>query len=427
MNAINLMPINLGPSGGASSSGALVGFIRDEGTRAALAAALGGDWPDATVNAGGVAEATVYLAGDPTVRTLIVDLSGHPDAFKALDRLAEVCTPGTAVIALGEVNDVAFYRRLRGAGVADYLVKPVTTEAFSHALMAASQPPVTIGQDKAARPRGDVVAVIGARGGVGTTMVATSLAWLFAEEAHRRTMLIDLDVRWGTTGLALDVETSHGLCEVLANPERIDSLFVSSAASRIGDRLSLLASEEPLDAVAEARPGAIELLLKEARRDSERIVMDVPRLGADFVRRAFAEASIIVIVTDFSLAGLRDAGRLAGLAKEAAPEAKCLIVGNRAGAYKKSELPVAEVQKSLKTTLAAIIPEDRAAVLEALNTGKPLPKAAPGSKVVAALRGLAQTFDKEAPQPTGLFARFFSGAQQKGAERGGKKSLAAAG
>lgn len=155
--------------------------------------------------------------------------------------------------------------------------------------------------------------------------------------------------------------------------------------------------------------------------------MDVPRLGADFVRRAFAEASIIVIVTDFSLAGLRDAGRLAGLAKEAAPEAKCLIVGNRAGAYKKSELPVAEVQKSLKTTLAAIIPEDRAAVLEALNTGKPLPKAAPGSKVVAALRGLAQTFDKEAPQPTGLFARFFSGAQQKGAERGGKKSLAAAG
>jgi pilus assembly protein CpaE len=424
MNAINLMPINLGPSGGASP-GALVGFIRDEGTRAALGAALGADWPDATVNAGGIAEATVYLAGDPTVRTLIVDLSGNPDAFKALDRLAEVCTPGSVVIALGEVNDVALYRRLRAAGIADYLVKPVTTEAFSHALMTASQPAVSIGQDKAARPRGDVVAVIGARGGVGTTMVATTLAWLFAEEAHRRTMLIDLDVRWGTTGLALDVETSHGLCEVLANPERIDSLFVSSAASRIGDRLSLLASEEPLDAVAEARPGALELLLKEARRDSERIVMDVPRLGADFVRRAFAEATIIIIVTDFSLAGLRDAGRLVSLAKEAAPEAKCLVVGNRAGAYKKSELAPAEVQKSLKTTLSAIIPEDRAAVLEALNTGKPLPKAAPGSKVVAALRGLAQNFDKDTPQQTGLFSRFFSG-KKKSAEREGKKSPAAA-
>ncbi len=425
MTAMNLMPINLAPIGGAST-GTLVGFVRDEGTRAALVAALGGDWPAATINSGGIAEATVHLAGDPTVRILVVDLSGNPDVFSALDRLAEVCTPGTMVIALGEVNDVALYRRLRHAGVADYLVKPVTTEAFSHALMAASQPAAMIGQEKATRPRGDVVAVIGARGGVGTTMVATTLAWLFAEEAHRRTMLIDLDVRWGTTGLALDVETSHGLCEVLANPERIDSLFVSSAAARIGDRLSLLASEEPLDSAAEARPGSIELLLKEARRDSERIVMDVPRLGADFVRRTLAEASVIVIVTDFSLAGLRDAGRLASLAKEAAPTAKCLVVGNRAGAHKKSELPAAEVQKSLKMTLAAVIPEDRAAVLQALNTGKPLPKIAPGSKAVAALRGLAQSFDKEPPRQTGLLARFFPGSRSKGAGQSGKNSLAAA-
>ena len=424
MSATNVMPINFPSSSG--SSGALVGFVRDEGTRSALAAALGTEWPNATISAGGVAEATVHLAGDPTVRTLVVDVSDQADVFKALDRLAEVCTPGTMVIAIGEVNDVTLYRRLRQAGVADYLVKPVAAEAFSHALMAASQPMGVMGQEKAAKPRGDVVAVIGTRGGVGTTMVATTLAWLFAEEARRRTMLIDLDVRWGTTGLALDVETSHGLCEVLANPERIDSLFVSSAASRVNDRLSLLASEEPLDAVSEARPGAIELLLKEARRDSERIVMDVPRLGADFVRRAMTDSTIIVIVTDFSLAGLRDAGRLVSLAKEAAPTAKCLVVGNRAGAHKKSELAPAEVQKSLKMNLAVVIPEDRAAVLQALNTGKPLPKTAPSSKVVAALRNLAQNFDKETPKQVGLLARFLPGKRAKDAERGGKNSLAAA-
>ncbi len=423
---MNLMPINLAPINPASSS-VLAAFVRDEETRAALNAALGADWPAATVNAGGVAEATVHLAGDPSVRVLVVDLVGCPDVVKALDRLAEVCTPGTAVIAIGDVNDVSLYRRLRGAGVADYLVKPVTAEAFNHALMTATQAPTTTGQEKSAKPRGDVFAVIGARGGVGATTVATTLARLFAEEGHRRTMLIALDVRWGTAGLALDVETTHGLCEVLANPERIDSLFVSSAATRIDDHLSLLASEEPLDAVAEARPGAIELLMKEARRDSERIVMDVPRHGADFVRRALAEATHIVVVTDFSLAGLRDAGRLMALAKEAAPNAKCSVVGNRAGAYKKSELAPAEVQKSLKTTLSAVIPEDRAAVLQALNSGKPLPKAAPSSKAVAALRGLATSFDKEAAQQTGLFARWFSGKRAKGAEPGAQQSVATAG
>src|SRR5579863_8427223 len=229
------MPINL-TSSGAGSTAPLAAFVRDEGTRNTLVTALGSDWPAATIHVGGFNEATVHLAADPSARILIVDFSECPDIPKALDRLAEVCTPGTLVIALGEVNDVTLYRRLRAAGVADYLVKPVTTEAFAHALQIASQPAATIGQDKAARPKGDVVAVVGARGGVGATTVATTLAWLFAEEADRRTMLIDLDVRWGTTGLALDVETSHGLCEVLANPERIDSLFVSSAAARIGDK-----------------------------------------------------------------------------------------------------------------------------------------------------------------------------------------------
>ncbi len=426
MTAMNLLPINLSVSGG-GSSGALAAFIHDEQTRTALMAALGGDWPAATVNVGGVTEAVVNLAADPSARTLIVDFSMCPDMFKALDRLAEVCTPGTMVIALGEMNDVGLYRRLRAAGIADYLVKPVTSETFGHALLAASQPPVAIGNEKSGRPKGDVVTVIGARGGVGATTVATTLAWLFAEEAQRRTMLIDLDVRWGTTGLALDVETSHGLCEVLANPERIDSLFVSSAAARVSDRLSLLASEESLDASAEARPGALELLLKEARRDSERIVLDLPRLNADLVRRSFAESGTVVVVTDFSLAGLRDAGRLVALAKEAAPAAKCLVVGNRVGANKKSELPHSEVQKALKMPLAAVIPEDRIAVMQALNAGKPLPKAAPSSKAVAALRALAGSFDKSAPQQAGLLGRFFARKPSASGEPGGKNSLATAG
>ncbi len=420
------MPINLAATG-AGSSAPLAAFVRDENTRGTLVTALGSDWPAATINAGGINEAIVHLAADPSARILIVDFTECPDMFKALDRLAEVCTPGTLVVAVGEVNDVTLYRRLRTAGVADYLVKPVTAEAFGHALQIASQPTVTIGQDKAAHPKGDVVAVVGARGGVGATMVATTLAWLFAEEANRRTMLIDLDVSWGTTGLALDVETSHGLCEVLANPERIDSLFVSSAAARIGDKLSLLASEEPLDTGVGARPGSLELLLKEARRDSERIVLDIPRLGGDLLRRALSEATTIVIVTDFSLAGLRDAGRLASLAKEIAPAAHCHIVGNRAGASKKSELPRAEVQKALKTTLTAVIPEDHTAVLQALNTGKPLPQAAPNSKAVTALRALAKSFDKDVEQAPGLFGRFFSRGAAKGGGRRDKKSQTAAG
>ena len=145
------------------------------------------------------------------------------------------------------------------------------------------------------------------------------------------------------------------------------------------------------------------------------------------MRRSLAEATVVIVVTDFSLAGLRDAGRLASLAKEMAPSAHCHVVGNRAGASKKSELPRAEVQKALKTTLTAVIPEDHTAVLQALNTGKPLPQAVPNSKAVAALRQLATSFDKEVVKEAGLFGRFFSRGASKADDRGGKKSTAAAG
>jgi len=418
LTASNLASINFS-LGGAPAS--LAGFVGDEATRAALLSALGPDAGGAAVDLGGIDEAVAHLTNDPGATTVVVDLSGCPDVFKAIDRLAEVCTPGTAVIVLGEVNDVMLYRRLRAAGISDYLVKPVTSEAFAHALQAASQPHGPVGQEKTAKPTGEVIAVVGARGGIGTTTVATTLAWLLADESERRTTMIDLDLRWGTTGLAFDVECGHGLCEVLANPDRIDSLFVSSASARVDERLSLLASEEPLDNIIEARPGALELLLKEARKESERVVLDVPRSSSDLLRRAISQATIVVVVTDFSLAGLRDAGRLASLAKEAAPEAKRLVVGNRAGANKKGELSRPEVEKALGLKLTAVIPEERGAVLQAHNTGKPLSKVAPNSKVVASIRELIGSFDQTPVKKAGFLGRVFArGSKEQ--EKGGKKA-----
>lgn len=386
------------------------GFVRDEGTRAALQAALGPEGV-ATVRQGGIDEAILGLAADAALRSLVVDVSGCADVAKSLDRLAEVCWPGTVVIAVGDVNDVALYRTLRAAGVADYLVKPVTSEGFQNALDAAFRPNPTLGHEKAA-PRGDSVAVVGARGGVGSTMVATTLAWLFAEEQKRRTVLIDLDLHGGTTGLALDSEPGRGLSEALANPDRIDSLFLSSAAVRVAERLSLLASEEPFDSLVEMRPGGLELLLKEARKDFEQVVVDVPRSGPDLLRRVAGLATVVIVVTDFSLAGLRDAGRILNFAREAGPEAKLLLVGNRAGISKNGGVPRADIEKTLDISFSAIIPEDAAAVARAINVGKPLTKVAGRSKAVVAMRGLASSFGPQGRPRPSLFSRLLKNADR---------------
>jgi pilus assembly protein CpaE len=342
------------------------------------------------IRLGNIDDAITYLALDPSPRSLVIDLSGVREPLAALDRLAEVCMPGTRVIAIGETNDIHFYRLLRGAGVAEYLVKPVTVEALRSAMTNMPVERQHLAQRQLpAVGKSSLTAVVGARGGIGTTMVAVSLAWLFAESHHCRTVLVDLDINCGSTGLALDAAPGTGLSEALASPQRIDELLISSSTAKLGENLYLLSSEQHLDSVRRCPPDAVLRLTEGLRTGFERIILDVPRSDPELLRQGMEHADTILILTDFSLAGVRDTGRLIALAEKTAPKAKRIVVGNRLGCAKKGELPRAEIEKALGVKLTVVIPEDGIVVPEALCTGKAVPAAAGGSPVGTSLRELA--------------------------------------
>jgi pilus assembly protein CpaE len=339
---------------------------------------------------------------------VIVDLAGGQEPLVALDRLAETCLPGTRVVALGEINDIHFYRLLRSAGVAEYLVKPLTAEALRAAMTVDPIAGPDATAPAAATDEGETIAVIGARGGVGATMVAVSLAWLSTERQKHRTVLADLDLNCGSASLALDVEPGHGLTEALANPSRIDALLLASATLRLGDDFYLLSAEQPLDSIRPVQSDAIERLVKGLRQGFHRVVLDIPRGGGAVVRQGLEQAGVIVIVTDFSLAGVRDTGRLIALAEKAAPAAKRFVVGNRFGTVRKGDLSRTEIEKALGVKLACVIPEDGTAVPSALNTGKAVPAAFPASPAAVALGELSAVIGGATlPASRSLLARMF--------------------
>jgi pilus assembly protein CpaE len=91
--------------------------------------------------------------------------------------LADVCEPGTTVVAIGDCNDVGLYRDLVEAGVSNYIVKPLTRELLTKALT----PKTNSGElGRAALKLGKMVSFVGARGGVGTTTLAANLPWHLA-------------------------------------------------------------------------------------------------------------------------------------------------------------------------------------------------------------------------------------------------------
>jgi pilus assembly protein CpaE len=405
MNAIARLQLEPAAQMGSLPSPATLAFARDDASCALLAEVLGSG---AHVAPGGIEDAISYLIHDPSSRTVIVDLAGVQEPLAALDRLAESCLPGTRVVALGEINDIHFYRLLRSAGLAEYLVKPLTAEALCAAMTVdpVARPDTTT--PAAATDEGETIAVIGSRGGVGATMVAVALAWLSSERRKHRTVLADLDLNCGSASLALDVEPGHGLTEALASPNRIDALLLASATSRLGDDFYLLSAEQPLDSIRPVQPDAIETLVKGLRQGFHRVVLDIPRGGGAVVRQGFEQAGVIVIVTDFSLAGVRDTGRLIALAEKAAPAARRLVVGNRFGTVRKGDLSRTEIEKALGIKLACVIPEDGVAVPSALNTGKPVPAAFPASPAAVALGELSAIIGGTTPPaPRRLLARMF--------------------
>lgn len=354
----------------------------------AVAAQLG--WPQNRIREGGLSAACALLQTQAQAApgVLLVDVSDAADVLAGMDALAEVCEPHTSVVAVGTANDVDLYRALIGLGISDYLVKPVSPVALAEALRKAERAgraPVTAAPQQACR----TVGLVGARGGVGATSLAVALGWSLAHEHERRTVLIDLDLQFGAAALSLDLEPGRGLRELLAHPDRIDSLLIGSAASQESPRLRVLAAEEPLDAEPALSGAGLEALLSAVTEGSDAVILDAPRRLDAPARAALAAADVAIVVTDLSLAGLRDSQRLLALLGGMRAEGEILVVANRVGGVA-GEVPQAEFERGLGRKLDLVLPFDAKAAEAAAAQARALPAVAGQSALGAGLRALTR-------------------------------------
>jgi pilus assembly protein CpaE len=362
-------------------------LVADDVTRETVRQVAGQfGWSQSRVREGGVAAAVAQLrAAGLAPRVLLVDVSGSGEVLADMDRLADVCEPHTQVVALGVTNDVALYRELIRMGVSDYLVKPVSADALGEALRRADRTERSVvPATKTAR----VLAFVGARGGVGTTGLAVSLGWGLAHEQQLRTVLLDLDLQFGSIALSLDLEPGRGLREILSNPERIDSLLIGSATTQPSERLRILGAEESLDGDIEVGTDALAALTGALAETTDAMVVDVPRRLDTLGREALARADVVCLVTDLTLPAMRDTQRLLTLLRKTRGDGEVLIVGNRVGGVA-GEVPQAEFERAVGAKLDFAVPFDAKAATAAAEQGRPLLAAARPGPLAAELRRLA--------------------------------------
>jgi pilus assembly protein CpaE len=317
-----------------------------------------------TVQMGGVAAAIDVYHTQPTPNVIILETQVGSDILAGLDELATVCDAGTRVVVIGSVNDVAPYRELVRRGVNDYVVGPVDTIDVVRSicsLFAASEA-IAVGR---------IIAVVGAKGGVGASTVAHNVAWAIARDLALDSVVIDLDLAFGTAGLDYNQDPLQGIANAVFSPDRLDTAMMDRLLSKCTDRLSLLAAPATLEQVYDFGATAFDSIFDTLRMTTSCIVLDVPHQWSGWTKRALVGADDILIVAEPDLANLRNTKNMLNLLKAARPNDRpplyCL---NQVGMPKRPEIDARGFGKTIESQPIAAIPFNPRLFGTAANNGQ---------------------------------------------------------
>ncbi len=332
-------------------------------------------WQPEKCNRGGLRNAVQSLSITASPNILMVDLSESGDPLSDINALAEVCEPGTVLIA---------------SGIHDYLLKPLSPSQVRDSLVNAQTIFASPKQhDPAVAKRHISTAIIGTRGGVGASTLATSIAWLFSADEKKPTALLDLDVHFGTGALALDLEPGRGLTDAIENPGRIDGLFIERAMIRANDNLAILSAEAPMNTPLMTDGAAFVQLEEEFRQAFEMTVIDLPRNMLINFPHLLADVNVVLLVTEMTLASARDAIRILSWLKSNASHVQPIVVANKVQTGL-AEIGKADFEASIERKIGFSIPYDIRAATNAAKLGQTFADANRSSKAGAAVREIAR-------------------------------------
>lgn len=266
-----------------------------------------------TMHMGGLPKAVDHFQSASTPNLIIIEaLEGGESLFAQLGELAEVCDPSTKVIVLGRSNDIGLFRELMRQGISDYIVRPKSPLQIIKSI-------ATLYIDPAAPPIGKTIAFVGARGGAGSSTLAHNVAWCAAEEMQSDTVILDLDLPFGTASLDFEQDPTSGLIEALSSPERLDDVLLDRLLQKHTERLSLFTAPNLLDRDYDIDDQAFETVIDVVRGAAPTIIVDVPHLWTGWSKRLLQSADHIVITATADLAAFRNTKNLVDIISGSRP------------------------------------------------------------------------------------------------------------
>jgi pilus assembly protein CpaE len=337
------------------------------------------------IQMGGLIAAVEAYQSSPTPNVIILESESRSnDILSGLDQLAPVCDAATRVIIIGKMNDVGLNRELVRRGVSDYMIAPVNALQVVRAVCGLFSAPD-------AKPVGRIIAVVGAKGGVGASTVAHNIGFSIARDMMLDAVVTDLDLAFGTAGLDFNQDPPQGIAEAVFSPDRIDNAFVDRLLSKCTDHLSLLAAPATLERVYDFGADAFDAIFDSLRVTVPYVVVDVPHQWTGWTKQTLVSADDILIVASPDLANLRNTKNLYDFLKAARPnDQRPLYCLNQIGVPKRPEIKAADFAKALEDDPVASIPFEPQIFGAAANNGQMIAEISANHRTAETFRQMAQ-------------------------------------
>lgn len=323
------------------------------------------------------------------------------DAETALQLVAELSGshPDIALAVISSRPDLLVQAHRNGAR---YLLEsPLQIEHLVGALRSLSAGP------EARRPaKGQIIAMLSSRGGVGSTTLAVNLAATFAKRPDHSVILVDLDLILGAVDIALGIELQSSLPELAQNLDQLPLNVLKNSLAQHPSGMLVLTRPTQYQQLGQVHEDHVQRLMRLFQLLSSHVIVDLSKgwLATDLQVIHMADAILLVIQPD--LASVRSAVMILEALRSENLDGKVLLVMNRAGAYfGKDALTIKKAEDVLGRLIYSQIPNDYKPMMEAWNAGVPLVQAAPSSKAQQAIAALADDLSRRLSGPDGREAK----------------------
>lgn len=304
----------------------------------------------------------------------------NPEGDQAQYQLVEEANskyPEVKIILLEDYLEEQTLHNVLYLGAADVLIKPYNSEKLIESILRVQDLAEKKKQasaekmfSRSKKNKGDILTFFSTKGGVGKTFISTNFAIALAENTDKRVALVDLDLDYGNSALALNLPPRFTILDVVNDMDNIDKDLIESYMLPHESGLKVLASNVSIEVTDHIKDSDVKIILEALEEAFDYIIVDMPSKFNENSLPALALADHLMVIVTQELATIQNIkSLLLSLSELNFPSSKINLILNKYD--KKADINLDDIARALNREINHTIGIDHKGVITSLNKGVP--------------------------------------------------------